>query len=77
MLLLRAMQTQEKMMDERIEKALDMAGYGAFDGAHHKMWAIDQMVRILTGDGYDAWVKDYCAGEDGPSTYEWDTGIAP
>lgn len=47
------------------------------DGAHHKAWVIDQMVRSLTGDGYAAFVKDYCNGEDGPGTYEWDEGIAP
>lgn len=47
------------------------------DGAHHKAWVIDQMVRSLTGDGYAAFVKDYCKGEDGPETYEWDEGIAP
>jgi len=36
--------------DERIAKALDLANsYGGIDGAHHKMWVIDQMVRALTG----------------------------
>lgn len=35
---------------ERIEKALAVAiKYGLTDGAHHKMWVIDQMVRALTG----------------------------
>ena len=34
---------------ERIEKALEFAKDGAYDGSHHKMWAIDQMVRSLTG----------------------------
>ena len=34
----------------RIEKALRFAmNYGGADGAHHKMWVIDQMVRALTG----------------------------
>ena len=33
----------------RIEKALDVASqWGGFDGAHHKAWAIDQIVRVLT-----------------------------
>jgi len=35
---------------KRIEEALDMARqYGGTDGAHHKAWVIDQMVRALTG----------------------------
>lgn len=62
---------------EKIEKALEIAEYGSFDGDHHKMWVIDQMVRILTGKYYNEWVKNFCAGEDGPNTYKWDTGIAP
>lgn len=37
-------------MEERIKKALDIAiSYGGIDGAHHKDWVIDQMVRALTG----------------------------
>lgn len=32
-----------------VEKALEYASrYGDIDGAHHKMWVIDQMVRALT-----------------------------
>jgi hypothetical protein len=35
---------------EKIKIALDFAySYGQADGAHHKAWAIDQIVRILTG----------------------------
>lgn len=35
---------------DRIQKALDIAvRYGGNDGAHHKDWVIDQMVRALTG----------------------------
>ena len=67
--------------------------YGSIDGAHHKQWVLDQAVRALTGcptvngvgsdgdlvesDEYRAWVAKHNAGEDGPDTYEWDTGIAP
>lgn len=64
--------------DERIEAALDVAvRYGGIDGAHHKTWVIDQMVRALTGDKYDVLVAKAKDGEDGPDTYEWDCGIAP
>jgi hypothetical protein len=35
---------------DRITDALNFAAsYGTEDGAHHKMWVIDQMVRCLTG----------------------------
>jgi len=63
---------------ERIDGAIDMAlGYGGFDGGHHKMWTIDQMLRILSGGEYTKLVAEACDGEDGPNTYEWDTGVAP
>lgn len=26
---------------------------------------------------YKKWIKEYCNGEDGPETYEWDEGIPP
>ena len=26
---------------------------------------------------YQEWVREWCDGEDGPDTYEWDEGIAP
>lgn len=39
-----------EQMKKRIGKALEVAQqYGAIDGAHHKTWVIDQMVRELTG----------------------------
>jgi hypothetical protein len=58
---------------ERIKKALEMASrYGQIDGAHHKTWVIDQMVRALLDDRYHAWVNEYETDD-----YLWDTGIAP
>jgi len=35
--------------DNRIAKALSIAPDGMHDGAHHKDWVIDQIVRALTG----------------------------
>lgn len=68
----------QKSVDERIQSALDIAfRYGSVDGAHHKAWLIDQMVRDLTGDKYEEWVARRKEGHAGPSTYSWDTGIAP
>ena len=61
----------------RIRRALKMAPYGMEDGAMHKEWVIDQMVRALTGDGYDDWVAKTRDGEDGPHTYDWSEGVAP
>lgn len=58
------------------ENALDVAfRFGGTDGAHHKQWVIDRMVRMLTGskEEYERWLVEY--EEDGK--YEWDTGIAP
>lgn len=64
---------------ERITKALAIAmRSGGVDGNHHKAWVIDQMVRVLAGDSYMAWVQEhnYPNGPDG-ERYSWDEGIAP
>lgn len=65
-------------LEIQVKKALEIArSYGGIDGDHHKMWVIDQMVRALTGEDYELFVKKSKAGEDGPNTYDWDEGIAP
>lgn len=65
-------------LSEKITKAIEIAvRYGGTDGAHHKAWVIDQMVRDLSGENYKQLVEAAKAGEDGPETYEWDEGIAP
>ncbi len=51
--------------------------YGGIDGAHHKQWVLDQVVRILTGPGYPGWVVAHNDGENGPHSYEWEEGIPP
>lgn len=59
-----------------VEKALELARrYGGIDGAHHKAWVIDQMVRALTGERYEAWIAEYRTGEN--ETYTWDEGTPP
>lgn len=71
---------EKETVDSRITEALDLAlRYGGIDGAHHKDWVIDQMVRVLCGTKkeYKAFVKKAKAGEDGPNTYTWEEGIAP
>lgn len=88
---------------ERIAAALELASrFGCIDGDQYKMWAIDQIVRVLTGSplvqyevfldahrnastaevlgksaAYQTFVADHNVGEDGPDTYEWDSGTAP
>lgn len=64
--------------EERAAVALSLAiRYGGIDGAHHKDWVIDQMVRALAGPDYETFVDRACDGEDGPETYTWEEGIAP
>ena len=64
--------------EEKINKAVEIGlRYGDYDGGHHKMWVIDQMIRALTGDDYESVIKTACMGEDGPDTYGWDCGLAP
>jgi hypothetical protein len=48
--------------------------YGSIDGAHHKMWVIDQVLRRLCKDE-----KEYNAriGELIQSGYGWDAGTPP
>jgi len=65
-------------MESKVQEALDLIkNYGGIDGGHHKQWVLDQVVRKLTGFGYEAWVTGHNDGEDGPETYIWDEGIAP
>lgn len=68
----------DRRLDQRVMEALDLLGrYGQIDGSHHKMWCIDQVVRLLTDDSYDEFIAWSCNGEDGPDTYDWDEGIPP
>ena len=60
--------------DLHVQEALTIAADGGcIDGAHHKQWAINQMVRVLIGDdAYQKWVSAIRA-----EGYAWDEGIAP
>lgn len=51
--------------------------YSQIDGSHHKAWCLDQIARALCGPDFALFVQEYCDGEDGPNTYEWDEGCAP
>lgn len=66
-------------MENRIKEALKIAWqYGCIDGNHHKMWTIDQMVRVLCGseEDYKKWIEAY-ETPDGDNYWLWDCGIAP
>ena len=66
---------------DRITAALEVATrYGQIDGAHHKQWVINEMMRQLVGNhapAYEKLVAVAKAGEDGPDTYGWEEGIPP
>jgi len=47
--------------------------YGTIDGAHHKMWVIDQTLRLVDGSEYENTIKNLLEEYD----IEWDEGIAP
>lgn len=73
-----AWQESCRNLSQQIAAALLIAQrYGGIDGAHHKQWVIDQMVRSLTAEMYPYWVRMKKSGADGPDTYSWDEGIAP
>lgn len=87
------MSNPEKEALANIDGALAVAArYSGIDGAHHKAWVIDQMVRALTGCPYSLsvhvgsygtcpeyldYVARYCTGDDGPETYFYDPGTPP
>lgn len=65
---------------DRIKEALDIAWrYGCVDGEHHKMWTINQIVKVLCGgeDNYNKWIHEYEKPLPDGDRYIWDYGIAP
>lgn len=73
-------QLEKYMTDkEKIKQAVDIAWqYAQIDGSHHKMWVIDQMIRMLLGkEKYKLWVETYETPLDNGDYYLWETGIAP
>lgn len=59
-------------LQRRIDSAVEIIGaFGGHDGAHHKQWVLDQVLRaLMTPEQYETWVNRI----DGR---EWDEGIAP
>jgi len=60
---------------DRIDRAVALGfSCGPYEGDHHKMWVIDQMLRELLGDKYLNAVKEYNEDED---YAPWDVGVEP
>ncbi len=56
-------------IEHRLTVAIGIAiAEGPTDGAHHKMWVIDQMLRAMLGAAYEPWRA---------TVPDWDEGIAP
>ena len=72
-------------LENRINNTVYIAqSFAQIDGAHHKLWTIDKMLRELLGaEGYKKFVEEYEAPYYDPQTgeeynpSEWETGIAP
>jgi hypothetical protein len=63
-------ETRARLMytGERIQDAIELAKDSPHtDGAHHKQWIIDQMLRLIAGPLYEQIAADV----------NWDEGIAP
>ena len=56
------------MRDLRLRAVEVASEYGPVDGEHHKMWVIDQMLRVLIPDEYE---------EQFGSDQNWDEGAPP
>ena len=57
------------------EWALQYIGsYGQIDGAHHKLWVLDQVVRILKGTPVEVVLAKW---EDGTQEYRYNTVKPP
>lgn len=55
-------------LEERIDQAcMVILEYGMTDGAHHKQWVLDQVLRKLHPKGYEFLVD----------VNDWDVGIPP
>ena len=76
---LRSSKEKVEKTDDNIKNALNIAfSYAQIDGAHHKLWVIDQMVRNLlkTQEAYEEFRNRYSM-VDGKKEYDWDMGTAP
>lgn len=65
---------QIRKLESKIDKATKIAcEYGEIEGDQHKLWVIDQILRILLDERYQDFIENY-KKDNG---YTWDIGIAP
>lgn len=66
-------------LEERVQRAIKQAISGnQTDGAHHKNWSLDQIVRTLAGDQYERVIREARGDYDGRGyEYDYDEGIPP
>lgn len=65
-----------ELVGETVMEAVDVAlRYGMVDGAHHKQWVIDQMLRRLLGNEYPLYVGSVRSVSG--DWRDWDEGMAP
>ena len=82
--------SEVKIVEEMLEKEVEtvkkikniVVQNSQYAGDHHKAWVFDQVIRIIEGDKYEDFVKDYeysgMFGKPGAEKeYTWDEGIAP
>jgi len=63
------------MEGDRVQKAVELIlRYGMIDGAHHKQWILDQVLRVLLADSYNDTIAQYNTDDD---YAPWDAGIPP
>lgn len=60
----------ESDINDAVDLILEM---GSIDGADHKQWVLDQVLRILLRDNYD----DTIERDELENESEWETGVAP
>jgi hypothetical protein len=68
------MEKTQKQLEENIKEAIEIASsVMGIEGEHHKVWGLDQIVQLLSGDDYDNVVENFEADTGG----KWDQGIEP
>ena len=66
---------------QKINKAITLIiGHSQVEGGHHKLWVIDQVLRVLAGDEYEKVIFIHNMGRvcsDEEEVNMWNCGIAP
>lgn len=70
-------QEQGPSADDLCEIVGMIEHYGMIDGAHHKQWLIDQVLRRLMPGYYSHWREAYDEDSRETGYSEWDEGIVP